>query len=104
MQAHTGFRPGGLRPQPELQGVAFQLSLRAGGGAGGGFSGGAGALRRQNCLSLEGWDQEVSHLTGRNLEECPAGLDGSPSGSPQPRRRLSPLSPPDAGSFLARPA
>ena len=52
MQAHTGFRPGGLRPQPELQGVAFQLSLRAGGGAGGGFSGGAGALRRQNCLSL----------------------------------------------------
>ena len=79
MQAHTGLRPGGLHPEPELQGVAFQLSLQAW-AARGGFSGGTGTSRRQNCLSLEGWDQEVSHLTGRNLEECPAGPDGSPHG------------------------
>lgn len=88
-----GLRPGGLHPAPELQGMAFQLSLRAGAGVGGGFSGGAGTFRRQKCLSLEGWDQEVSRLTGRNLEECPAGPDGSPSGSPRPHLRPSPLSP-----------
>lgn len=29
-----GLRPGGLHPAPLLQGMAFQLSLRAGGGAG----------------------------------------------------------------------
>lgn len=32
--AHMGLRPGGLHPAPLLQGTAFQLSLRAGGGAG----------------------------------------------------------------------
>lgn len=29
-----GLRPGGLHPAPELQGMAFQLSLRAGAGGG----------------------------------------------------------------------
>ena len=70
-----------------------KLSPGGRGRGGGGFSGGAGTFRRQKCLSLEGWDQAVSRRTGRNVEECPAGPDGSPSGSPRPHRGPSPLSP-----------
>ena len=72
-----------------MQGTAFQLSLWAQGGVGGDFSGGTLTLRRQNSLSLEGWDQEVGRLTGRNLE-CPAGPGGSPPRTPWPQAE-SPL-------------